>query len=487
MPQEKLKLISDRISHKKEMITLLLLLLPIIIVLFYIFVFGRTVLFWDEWGMVPTIDHFLNGDIPWQEFFGQVNEHVMFFPKLAIVGIALMTGYNTVAEMYFSCLILVIISTLVLTLHIRNFGKTPDSLILFIPVVWLLWSLRQWENFLFGFQLNFFLCILGFVLSVVLLDRSQDISLSFLGALGGAVITSFSVLNGLLIWPVGILQILLQKKGKNMLLSWVLSSLVIIFLYFHTWTRPGTLPPISFISDDPVTAIKYFFAIVGSPVSSGPWADILILYAVLVGIFIVLSTIAGIALTVKYDLVKENSPWLSLLLFSFGTALMTTIGRSGLGIAQALSSRYVTFMIPGIIGLYLLCVSLYRFNGPVLSPSGWMLKGIACILLVGVFLGMIEGMALGMKIASDREKMTCTLMNYHSASDDALTALHPDPGFTRAMAKVLERRHLNVFSDTENVQQNMNCTASGTYPDLYYRLFDYKEKITQRIPGIQGP
>jgi hypothetical protein len=477
-------LISDWIPRNKERITLtLLLIIPAVIALLYIFLFGRTVLFWDEWVMVPVIDQFLNGNIPWQVLFGQVNEHVMVFPKLAIVGIALITGYNTVAEMYSSWIMLVLITLLVLTLYIRYLGKTRNSLLLFIPVAWLLWSLRQWENFLFGFQLNFFLCILGFVIAVVLLDRSEDISLSFIGALGGAVVTSFSILNGLLIWPIGILQILLQRKGKKMLISWVVSSLVISSLYFLTWTRSDNLPAMTFFSNDPAGAIKYFFAFVGSPVSSGPWAEILIVYSVLAGFFITLFTIAGIVLTVKHNLIKENSPWIALMLFSLGTALMTTIGRGGLGIAQALSSRYVTFTIPGIIGLYLLSVSLYRHKCPDVISSGWMLKGITCIILFGVFLGMIEGTALGMKIASDREKMTCTLLNYSSASDDALLALHPDAGFTREMAKVLERRHINVFSRPDNQQQNINCTTAGTYPDLYYQLFAYKEKITQRISG----
>ena len=477
-------MISDWITHNKERIILTLLIsIPAVLALLCIFLFGRTVLFWDEWVMVPVIDQFLNGNIPWQELFGQVNEHVMVFPKLAIVGIALITGFNTVAEMYFSWIILVLITLLVLTLYTRYFGKTRNSLLLFIPVAWLLWSLRQWENFLFGFQLNFFLCILGFVIAVVLLDRSEEISLTFLGALGGAVVTSFSILNGLLIWPVGILLILLQGKGKKILISWVISSLVISSLYFHTWTRSDNLPAMTFISDDPAAAIKYFFAFMGSPVSTGPWAGILIQYSVLAGFIMVLFTIAGITLTVKYDLIKENSPWIALMLFSLGTALMTTIGRSGLGVAQALSSRYVTFTILGIIGLYFLCVSLYRHKGPAIHTSGWLLKGITCIILLGVFLGMIEGLAMGMKIASDREKMTCTLINYHSASDDSLLALHPDAGFTREMAKVLERQHINVFSGPDHQQQNINCTTAGTYPDLYYQLYEYMEKITQQISG----
>ena len=314
-------------------------------------------------------------------------------------------------------------------------GRPSTSLILFIPVVWLLWSLRQWENFLFGFQLNFFLCILGFVISVVLLDRSQDISLSFLGALFGAVITSFSILNGLLIWPVGILQILLQRKGKKhapLLGVIVPRNLFSLFPYLDK-TRQPAFNVLYFRGSGNLN--KIFFCIHGISGSSGPWADILILYSVLVGIFIVFFTIVGIVLTVKYDLVKENLPWIALLLFSLGTAFMTTIGRSGLGIAQALSSRYVTFTIPGIIGLYLLYVSLYRNKGPVTLPSGFILRAITCIILFGVLLGMIEGLALGMKIASDREKMTCTLMHYRFASDDTLSALHPDPGFTKRDGK----------------------------------------------------
>lgn len=481
-------MITDWISRNRERaILLLLLIIPIAIVLLYIFLFGRTVLFMDEWIMVPTIDQFLNGNIPWQDFFTPQNEHLMFFPKLAIVGIALMTGFNTVAEMYFSWLILIIISILIFTMCVRYFGWSVDTLVSFIPIAWLLWSLRQFENFLFGFQINYFLCVLGFVISVVLIDRSKDFDLSFLGALGGAVITSFTILNGLLVWPIGIIQIILQGKGKKMLLAWGLCTVSINSIYFLNWKGSGNMPSLSFFTNDPATVMKYFLAFLGSPISSGSWADIIILYSILVGIFVLVSTIAGIALTVKYHLVKENSPWLVLLLFSFGTALMTTIGRSGLGIAQALSSRYVTFTIPGIIGLYFLYVTLYRNKDSILFHSGWMLKGITCIILFGVFLGMIEGMAMGMKIASDHDKMTCTLLNYRSASDHALSALYPDPYFIREMAGVLEHRHLNVFSGSGNIQQNMNCTTAGSYPDLYNRIFGYKEKVTQLVSGMHSP
>ena len=162
--REELSLIPGWISRNKQRtILLLLLIIPSAIVLFYIFAFGRTVLFWDEWIMVPTIDHFLNGTIPWGDFFTQHNEYRMVFPKLAIFCIALATGFNTVAEMYFSWLVLLVVSLLLLTLCFRYFGRSSSTVILFIPVVWLLWSLRQWENFLFGFQVNYLLCLLGFV------------------------------------------------------------------------------------------------------------------------------------------------------------------------------------------------------------------------------------------------------------------------------------------------------------------------------------
>ena len=407
----------------------------------------------------------------------------MVFPKLAIIGVALATGFNTVAEMYFSWLILIVVSILFLTLCVRYFGWSVNTLILFVPIVWLLWNLRQWENFLFGLQINYFLCVLGFVIAFVLLDRSHDLDLPFLGALGGAIITSFSLLNGLLIWPIGVIQILLQGKGKKMLLPWIVCAVSINFLYFLDWKRSEKLPSMSFFTDDPATAIRYFLAFLGSPLSPGAWGDIIIHYSLLVGILVLISAIAGIALTVKYHLIKENSPWIILLLFSIGTALITTIGRSGFGIVQALSSRYVTFTIPGIIGLYFIYVTLYRHRGSLIPSTGWMVKGITCFILFGVFLGMLEGMAMGMKTASDRDKLTCTLMNYRSVSDDDLSTLYQDPYLIRKNAGVLERRHLNVFSYPGVLQRNMSCTTPGAYPDLYNRLFGYKEKMNRLISG----
>jgi hypothetical protein len=74
-------------------------------------------------------------------------------------------------------------------------------------------------------------------------------------------------------------------------------------------------------------------------------------------------------------------------------------------------------------------------------------------------------------------------MNYLLPSDDSLLALQPDAGFTREIATVLERRHINVFSGPDSLRQNMNCTTAGTYPDLYSQLYEYMEKKTHRIPG----
>ena len=146
-----------------------------------------------------------------------------------------------------------------------------------------------------------------------------------------------------------------------------------------------------------------------------------------------------------------------------------------------MSSRYVTFTIPGIIGLYFLYVTLYRHRGLVVPSTRWIVKGITCLILFGVFLGMLEGVAMGMKIASDRDKLTCTLINYRSASDDDLSALYPNPGLVRESARVLERRHLNVFSDPGVLPGNRNCSTIGTYPDLYNQLFGYKEKMNLLI------
>ncbi|MDD1720217.1 MAG: hypothetical protein LUQ25_09175, partial [Methanoregulaceae archaeon] len=86
---------------------LFFIVLPVLICLCYILLDGKNLVFWDEWGMVPLFEKTMKGTLGWQDIFAQHNEYRIVFPRLAILGLAFMTRFNTVWEMVCSWLILV--------------------------------------------------------------------------------------------------------------------------------------------------------------------------------------------------------------------------------------------------------------------------------------------------------------------------------------------------------------------------------------------
>ena len=77
-------------------------------------------------------------------------------------------------------------------------------------------------------------------------------------------------------------------------------------------------------------------------------------------------------------------------------------------------------------------------------------------------------------------------MNYGSASDDALSAFHPDPGFFGEMATAPERVSTNdFFLAPANPRQNLNCSTAVT--DSVLLLFTEKMNATDAGKIIASP
>ncbi|MCX5637063.1 MAG: hypothetical protein NTX52_05130 [Planctomycetota bacterium] len=104
------------------------------------------------------------------DLFAQQNEHRLFFLRVIMLALGTITHDNTKFEMYCSWGT-ILLSAIVLY---RLFKVTPAlsrmSIAWFIPVTWLIFTLRQYDNLLTGFHLQHFLVALCFLLSVYFLQ-----------------------------------------------------------------------------------------------------------------------------------------------------------------------------------------------------------------------------------------------------------------------------------------------------------------------------
>ncbi|MCX6006917.1 MAG: hypothetical protein NTZ34_06610, partial [Chloroflexi bacterium] len=153
---------------------------------------------------------------------------------------------------------------------------------------------------------------------------------------------------------------------------------------------------------------------------------------------------AGVAIILLKDLKVRlpQLPCLALILFTCGSVLLLVLGRSGLGIEQALHSRYISFTVLGIIGLYLAIISLPQkfINIRSLTFRAAVSLLLLFLLSLDIYMPLFQS-----KFLDNRQLAQQYLMTYQSQSDENLKSLQPNPEEVKLYAPILMKYRLNVF------------------------------------------
>lgn len=425
----------------KRWVLVLLILFPAMLEAIYIKMFGVNVVFWDQWIFVSYIEKLYAGNISFNDLFQQYVEHRIFFPKLIIFFLIYVSNFNNIYEMYFSWFLALLILLLVFLIYKESFGISSKMLIYFIPISFLIFSLRQFGNILWGLQIQIYAFILGFLLALYMLEISDKFDFKFLIAAFGGIFASYSFANGLAVWPVGLFFILLSNKRKGLAVIWSLIGLLAMGIYFYAWEWPQRSHPSTLsIIEQPVEGLFYFLANIGSPLAfKAPLVIVL-------GITLLVLFSAEIFTLIRYRALKENAQWFSLILFSLISSFGITIFRGGYGVEQAFDTRYVTITHFAIIGIYCLALNIYnkdRENKMHLL----LLRAILLMLIAGLIVGNTYGLLAGPSNYVYRTDCAYYLETYEHQTDDNLRSLFPDPAAVRNLAPILEKYELNVFSN----------------------------------------
>ena len=443
------------------LLALSLIVLPSFLGAIYIKLFAINVVFWDQWELVPLIEKLYTHTLTFSDLFAQHNEHRIFFPRIIMLGLAYITHYNTIVEMYFSWILVVITFIIIFKMYIQDFGKSTSMMIKFIPIAWIMFSFRQITNILWGWQIQIYLCVLGFVASIYLLEKANKINYSFILAILSGIISTFSFVNGLLVWPVGLIYIIISKRTNVRLFAamWSIIGVLVWIIYFYDWTKPSHHPSLLFGIDHLTTSITYLIISVGSPLAfelgHAFGSGLIIMISLLILFIIGLNNKFTIGHNNRF--IIENAKWISFVLFSLLSSAALMVGRSGFGIEQALSSRYVTLTSLGIIGEYLIITNSYTKCKNNKSQEKAILYGIILgIIVVGIVVGYAGGIKEGKNTFESRELMANNLIECKWINDDNLLTLYPNANIVRKHADILERYGLNVFYSNSNSMPDWN-------------------------------
>lgn len=442
-----------------------LIILPGVLALLFIKSYAVNVPNWDDWIFVGRIlNTFHAGHLSFQDLFAQANEHRLFFPYLIMLLIALITHYNTIAECYFSWFLLCIITCVFFRVHTRTFGTKELALAAFIPVSWLVFNLKQWENLVWGYQGEMIMVVLFFLLAIYLLATTAKLRWRFAAAAVSGVICTFSLANGLAVWPIGLVTILwirklqpkeLRQPHLKMALVWCVVGIVACVVFFAGYHFQGTVTGSDWLYNlqHPLTTFASFLAALG----------ILMTYqSVAIG--------AGLLLLLSYIFIGAHIIWqrkaklamalsLSLILFSIISAILLAVGRTELGIAEVLASRHVTVMIPGVLGLYLGMISLEL---KYVNLKRFIVVFVALLIVVGGGVYYAGTMKSGQVWRSGHNITAYYLSTFRIQSDENLLKLCWDPQFVREQAELLAKDKLSVFSEPSLQPQQLVATEGST-------------------------
>lgn len=408
--------------------------------------------------------------------FQQHNEHRILVPRLVILGLGLLTRWNNVPEMFAHAMLMCIAAGLLFTAFRREGG----TLGAFLPALLMALSPRSYDA-LTGFGFPHYLAILFYVAALCQLVFGRG-WIAFAGAVLCGEAATFSLANGLWVWPFGLAVILSRLRTSDTragtwtrAAAWAIASTVTIAAYFHDYLPTGNHSDASFFVHHPLRAIGHFLALNGTVFATT------VPFAIALGALALVLYVWIAALAVRDWWQRGEQPpygfWLVVSVLASNATV--TAGRAIFGPIQALDSRYAAFVALAPIGAYW-CVAVRR--------RGWgaapVLTGVLGSLLTAGYINVtIQTWAVAPAWYSRHKEAAYVLYTMRSQPDSEVLKVGPIVSETRWFSSELERMHLNVFAEPHISAAGLAFTAAR--PPL--RIETINGRLRSPAPIVVGP
>ena len=125
-----------------------------------IYQYSVDVPYWDQWEIALFFERFAQGSLSLNDLFAQQNEYRQFFPNLIFLGLGWLTSWNVRYEMLVSFMLACFASYNIYRLsQVTFYGDDIRRALMFIIANVFIFSPIQYENWLFGVQIIYFIPI----------------------------------------------------------------------------------------------------------------------------------------------------------------------------------------------------------------------------------------------------------------------------------------------------------------------------------------
>ncbi len=408
--------------------------------------------FWDEWQNVDMVVHFKQGTLQFADFWAFHNEHRIIIPRMLELGLIDLSHWNEQVMMTFDLGLAVLEAGLLLAAVRRGLNSITWMVALVAPVSLIVFSLGQYENWLWAFQITFICTVLGVACCVFSFARQPAHWALFLLALVGAFVASWSSVGGTMAWIAFLPAAWRAGRAKGAL--WSATALVVLVTYFRGF--PHQTP--FHLS---LGMLGFALGYLGAPLGG--------LSVKLSLAFAGLSVAFVLANLVFYWRARGKGAsldaWFGLALFALAVDGVTTVGRYELfGFRDFLTSRYQVFSALWWVAVFALAAiniqsvtalsrdeSYVKTRWGALAPWARILQignmfalAICCAALIAANIALWG--SFKNYLYPQRLDEVC-VANYQAAPDSCLRGFVWDPSYLRAEAKILDEYHLSIFAN----------------------------------------
>lgn len=435
-----------------------LVILPAAILLAYVALYAVNGPDWDHLPFAEIFDRWNRGQFTLEYLFRQHNEHRIAAVRLVVLALGSLTRWNNRPEVVAHWALMCATSVILFRAFRRDAGLGGAwALIAFAPMAWLLASPRSYEA-LFGIGFPHYMSILGFAgaLSILVFGRPTFAALS--GAIACALLASFSLANGLLAWPIGLLVLLCHRRvdppretSWGRAIAWTIAGAITYAAYFHGYVDPGNHTSPHYLIEHPGAALVHFLGANGS--SLGPDTTSAPVFGAVLLILEAIALLGALDAWWRRRVRPPMGVWLIVTVVI--SCAMITMNRAGFGLIQALESRYTALTVLAPIGVYWCMVArrdLSRAARVLITP-------VATLLVLGYLLVSVQSWGIAPEWYSRKSWKAYLVYSAKYQPVSILAKLYANPLHARVYSAALERLHYNVFADEHVRPGTLSLTA----------------------------
>ena len=397
---------------------------------------------WDHWAEILWLKHYYAGQWHLSDLWRQHNEHRIFFPRLFLLADwFLFRGTNVF--LLCSILLLQAAHAWIFLREVRAWKELSAAVRLTVAaiIVILFFSGANLDNFTWPFQISFILAFYAGTASLYALIRYAESGRTGWLALsaGCAIVATHSLANGLLIWPVLLLAVIVLRLSRRLLLGIGILFVLVVGQFFSGYRMfPGHANALAALRH-PLAVLDYVGAYLALPLTRIDHA---------IGVAAGLLALAAFAWCAFRLLRRPARPRLVVLslgvmLYIAAGAFLTALGRMAVSPPET-SLRYAT---PASIfwACALLAALAAAGTFPQKSAAVAAVLASAITSLIAIAPLHLDRCVASLQLAGSIREIE-TALRVNVIAKNRIAAIYPDPDAAFSLIDVLREHHRSLFA-----------------------------------------